>query len=83
MNKLSIFSIVAIAISAFLFTFSQGGSESLFSGKEKNYPMLELGDKIDDIVISTGSKKAAPLWEFCSSTKENDYTMHVDCGELS
>jgi len=83
MNKLSIFSIVAIAISAFLFTFSQGGSKSLLSGKEKNYPTLEPGDKIDDMVIRTGSKKAAPLWEFCSSTKENDYTMRVDCGELS
>jgi hypothetical protein len=83
MNKLSIFSIFAIAISAFLFTFSQTGSENLFSGKEKNYPMLKPGDKIDDMVITTGAKNAYPLSAFCTPVKENDHSIRVDCSEIS
>jgi hypothetical protein len=83
MNKLSIFSIVAIAISAFLFTFSQTGSESLFPGREKNYPMLKPGDKIDDMVITTGAENAFPLWTICSPKKVDDHSINADCSELS
>lgn len=83
MNKLSRFLVVAIAISAFLFAFSQRGIEKHFSGRFLTYPMLKPGEMIDDMVITTGVENAIPFWAFCSSTKENDHSIRVDCGELS
>jgi hypothetical protein len=83
MNKLSIFSVVAIAIFALLFTFNVAESESPFSGKEKNYPTLKPGDMIDEMSVTTGIEDAFPLWAVCSPTKVNDHSIRANCGELS
>ncbi|HLF74888.1 MAG TPA: hypothetical protein VI524_11110 [Anaerolineales bacterium] len=83
MNTLSRFLVVAIAISAFLFIFSQEEIERHFSGRFLTYSMLQPGEKIGDMVITSGIEDAYPLSAFCSPTKENDHSIRVDCGELS
>ena len=83
MNKLSRFLVIATAISSFLFVFSQEEIERHFSGSFSTYPMLKPGEKIADMVITTGVERAYPLSAFCSATKENDHSIRVDCGELS
>jgi len=83
MNKLSKFLVFAIAISSFLVAFSQRGIENHFSGRYLADPMLKPGEKIDDMVITSGIEDAYPLSAFCSPTKENDHSIRVDCGELS
>jgi hypothetical protein len=83
MNKLSRFLVAAIAISSFLVAFSQREIERHFSGRFLTDPMLKPGEKIDDMVITSGVKDAFPLSAFCSSTKENEHSIRVDCGELA
>ena len=83
MNTLSRFLVVAIAMSSFLFAFSQREIERHFSGRFLTDPMLKPGGKIDDMVITSGVKDAFPLSAFCSPTKENEHSIRVDCGELS
>jgi hypothetical protein len=83
MNKLLRFLVVATATSAFLFAFSQGGSERHFAGRFLTYPLLKPGEKIDDMVLTAGVEHAFPLSTFCSPIKENDHLIRVDCSELS
>lgn len=83
MNKLSRFLVIAIAISSFLVAFSGRAIERHFSGRDLMYPMLKPGEKIDDMVITSGVEHAYPLSAFCSATKENDHSIRVDCGELA
>src|SRR5690242_7383370 len=83
MNKLLRFLVVATAASAFLFAFSQGGSERHFAGRFLTYPLLKPGEKIDDMVITTGAENAYPLSAFCSPTKLSDGSIRVDCAELA
>lgn len=45
--------------------------------------MLEPGDKIDTMVITTGAGDAAPLWAFCRPRVKNEHLITVDCGEVS
>ena len=42
-------------------------------------PMLKPGDRIDDMLITTGAGTAPPLWAFCSSTQASDSLTTVDC----
>jgi len=83
MNKLSGFLIIATAASSLLFAFNRRGAEKFFSGMERTHPMLEPGDKIDDMVITTGAKDAFPLWSICGPKKVDDHSIKADCGELS
>jgi len=83
MNKLSRFLVIATAMSSFLFAFSQREIQSNLSGRFSTDPMLKPGEKIDDMVITSGIEDAYPLSAFCSPTKENDHSIRVDCGELS
>ena len=83
MNKLSRFLVVATAISSFLFAFNQREIESNISAGYFTDAMLKPGEKIDDMVITSGIEDAYPLSAFCSPTKENDHSIRVDCGELS
>lgn len=82
MNTLSRFLVFAIAIPAFLFVFSQREIERYLSGRYFTDSMLKPGEMIDDMVITTGVENANPYWALCSSTKENDQSINVDCGEL-
>jgi hypothetical protein len=83
MNKLSRFLVVVIALSSFLVAFSQRENETHFFERFLTYPALQPGDKIEDMVITTGVENAYPLTAFCSPTIENDHSIRVDCGELS
>jgi hypothetical protein len=83
MNKLSRFLVVVIALSSFLVAFSQRENERHFFERFLTYPMLQPGEKIDDMAITTGVEHAFPLSSICSPTKENDHSIRVDCGELS
>lgn len=83
MNKfLSIF-VVALIIPPYLFSCTQQGIKWNTWGNPFTYPMLEPGEKIDDMVITTGIEDAFPLWAVCSPKKVNDRSISADCGELS
>jgi len=83
MKKFSRFLVLVLAASSFLFTFSQQGIEKFFSGMERTYLILQPGDKINDMVITTGVENAFPLWAVCAPKKVNDYSIMADCGQLS
>lgn len=42
-------------------------------------PMLEPGDRIGGMIITTGVASAAPLWAFCRPGPENDGVVTADC----
>ena len=96
MNMLSRFLVVAMIIPPYLFSCTQKGIESntwgnYFTypfgwntyGYSYTYPMLEPGDEIVDMVITTGAEDAFPLWSICGPQKVNGHTIKADCGELS
>ena len=83
MNKLSRLLVFAIAASTFLFANSQRGIGSYFYERDLSFPVLEPGEKIDDMVITTGIENAFPLWRLCSPKKANDHSISADCGEVS
>ncbi len=83
MNKLSRLLVLAIAASSFLFAFSQRAIGSYNPGRYLTDPLLEPGEKIDDMVITTGIENAFPLWRLCSPKKVNDHSISADCGEVS
>lgn len=41
--------------------------------------MLKPGDKVGDMVITTGAAKAPPLWAFCATPQEYNDTITLDC----
>lgn len=82
MNTLSRFLVVTIAIPAFLFAFNQRGIERHLSERFFTDSMLKPGEMINGMVITTGVENANPFWALCSSTKQNDQSINVDCGEL-
>ena len=43
------------------------------------HPMLEPGDQIDSMVITTGADDAPPLWAFCSNSPEGKGSYILDC----
>jgi hypothetical protein len=83
MYKLSRYFVAAVALSVFLFAFSQPKIEMYLPGGFFTDPMLKPGEMIGDMVLTTGVENAVPFWILCSSTKENDHSIRVDCGELS
>ena len=83
MNRLSRFLVVAVVLSSFLVAFSPRGIDTHFFGRFLTHPMLKPGEKIDEMVVTSGVEDAFPLSAFCSPTKENDHSIRVDCGELS
>ena len=83
MNKLSRFLVVATALSSLLFAFNQREIAKQFPGRFSTDAMFQPGEKVDDMVITSGIEDAYPLSAFCSPTKENDHSIRVDCRELS
>ncbi len=79
MNKLfriiSLLAVIASSVTVFdkLLFQVQPVAESSSS------PMLKPGDRIDDMLITTGAGTAPPLWAFCSSTQASDSLTTVDC----
>lgn len=83
MNTLSRLLVVATALSSLLFAFNQREIAKQFPGRFSTDPMLQPGEKVDDMVITSAIEDAYPLSAFCSPTKENDHSIRVDCRELS
>jgi hypothetical protein len=83
MINISRFLVIVTVLSASLFAFTQREIERRFSGTFLTGSMLQPGETVDDMVITTGAEDAYPLWSLCSSTKENDHSIRVDCRELA
>jgi hypothetical protein len=83
MNKLLKFLIIATFIPPFLFTCTQQGIGGDTVGKSFTYPMLQPGEKIEEMVLTTGVEDAFPLSSICLPTKENDHSIRADCREVS
>lgn len=83
MNKFLSILVIALIIPPPLFSCTQRGIEWNTFGTSFTYPMLQPGDKISDMVITTGIEDAFPLWAVCSPKKVNDHSIIADCGELS
>ena len=45
--------------------------------------MLKPGDKIGDMVVTSGVKRAFPLWSYCLPIVENEHRIIVNCSEVS
>lgn len=82
MNKLSRLLILAMTASAFLFAFNQREIGSYLS-ERYSFSMLKPGEKVNDMVITSGVKDAYPLSAFYTPVKENGHFIRVDCGDLS
>jgi hypothetical protein len=83
MYKFSRFLVAATVISAFFFAFSPSAIVKHLSGGFSADPMLKPGEMISEMVFTTGVDDTVPFWILCSSTKENDHSIRVDCGDLS
>lgn len=83
MNKFLSILVIALIIPPPLFSCTQQGIELNTWGNPFIYPMLEPGDKIVDMVITTGVEDAFPLWSICTPKKVDDHLIMADCGELS
>jgi len=83
MNKFLSILVIALIIPPPLFSCTQHGIEWNTWGNPFIYPMLEPGDKIDDMVVTTGVEETFPLWFICAPKKVNDHSISADCGELS
>ena len=83
MNKFLNILVTAMIIPPFLFSCTQKGLEWNTFGKSFMYPMIKPGEKIDDMVVTTGVQDAFPLWAVCAPEKVNDRSIRADCGELS
>src|SRR5215216_6558163 len=82
MNKLFRFLLLAAALPPFLFMCSTRGIQwQPFDQSVSD--SLNPGEKIGEMVITTGVEDAMPLWPFCVPTIENNHLIVVDCGETS
>ena len=83
MNMLSRIFVLAIATSSLLFPFSQLGIGSHLSKRDLAYPRLKPGEKIGEMIITTGAEDAFPLWSICGPIRVTGNSIKADCGELS
>ena len=52
-------------------------------GQSMAYPMLDPGDTIGSMIVTTGVDESVPLWAFCLPTVESDRLITVECREMS
>ena len=83
MNKFLSILVIALIVPPTLFSCTQRGIELNTWGNPFVYPMLEPGDKIVDMAVTTGAEDAFPLWSICAPKKMDDHSIIADCGELS
>ena len=74
MNKL--FRIFMLAALGPLFSFACG-QQGLHSPPV--LPMLEPGDQIEGMIVTTGADDAPPLWAYCSASEENTHIRNIHC----
>ena len=83
MNKFLSILVVALIIPPYLLSCIQKGIEWNAYGNLFTYPMIRPGEKIDNMVVTTGVQNAFPLWTICTPEKVNDHSIRADCSELS
>src|SRR5688500_20261144 len=81
MNKLFRFFMLAAFCSLFGVACARQGLHGTAIQPFSGPPMLEPGDQIGSMVITTGAEDAAPLWAFCLPTVNSDHLLMVDCGD--
>src|ERR1044072_5592637 len=83
MNKLFNFMIIAAFIPPFLFGCSSQAIQWQPVSQSLTPQMIEPGEKIEDMVITTGVEDAVPLWSFCLPTVINEHEIAVNCREVA
>ena len=80
-NLLKVFSLAVVSL--FIFACGIPGRPRSAAQLSSVPPMIEPGDKIDNMVVTTGAEDATPLWAFCQPTMNNDHLIMLACGEVS
>ena len=83
MNTLYRLLTLAAFISPFVVSCGRQGIQLQTIERPMAYTVLKPGEKMNDMVLTTGAENATPLWAFCSPTIENEHLITADCGELS
>ena len=79
MNKLFSLFLLTVLIPSFLFVWGEGGIQSHAFGQSITDAMIEPGDSIGSMVVTTGVEHAPPLGAFCSSSPEGEGSYILDC----
>lgn len=79
MNKLFRLFILTALIPSFLFACGGNGIPSQSVEQSTTDAMIEPGDLIGNIVVSTGADEAPPLWAFCSHEPEGKASYILEC----
>lgn len=74
--------LLTMASTTFLLACSPRASAGGMLGRAGSNPMLQPGDMIGDMLVTTDVEQALPLWNICSSTAQTEYAIHMNCGEL-
>ena len=73
--KVLILTVLLLSILACGIQERSGSTAQHFSAS----PMIEPGDQIDSMLITTGAEEATPLWAFCSPAQHGANTTTSDC----
>lgn len=79
MNKLFRFFMLAVFIPPSLFACGEDGIQWQSFKQSTTYALIEPGDTIDNMVVTTGADDAPPLWAFCSKSLEGKGSYILDC----
>jgi hypothetical protein len=79
MNKLFRFFMLAALIPPFLLACSEDRIQRQSFKLSTTQAMIEPGDTIDNMVVTTGADDAPPLWAFCSKSLEGKGSYILDC----
>ena len=79
MNKLFRFFMLAALISPFLFAYGEDRIQWQSFKPSTTQALIEPGDAIDNMVVTTGADDAPPLWAFCSKSLEGQGSYILDC----
>lgn len=83
MNKFLSILVIALIVPPTLFSCTQQGIQLNTWGNPFIYTVLQPGDEIVDMAVTTGIESAFPLWAVCAPKKINDHAIKAECGELS
>ena len=79
MNKLFRFFVLLVLIPLFLFAYGADRLQWPLLAQSPTDRMIGPGDKIDNMILTTGADEAPPLWAFCSRSAEGEGRHILDC----
>jgi hypothetical protein len=79
MNKLFRFLLLTVFIPPWLFSCGAGRVTGQSLQQSAAHSMIEPGDTLSTMIITTGADDAPPLWAFCSSSPEGKSSYMLDC----